>query len=339
MQRLNKYIASSGLCSRRKADELIEKGSVSVNGRIIREMGYQVSPKDKVVVNKVLIRPKKLEYYKFYKPAGYITTSEDENGRKTIYDVIPKEFELTAESITALEEKGVKVTKNKTTGETTLEWTIGDLQGNKDNSLTYTVKANDDYHGSIYTNTKATLSADIDKDNPYPEYKDQTNLNLTFDKPTVEIPAVIKDDHYNDREHDSYNGYENTTINGVESILTNDLTDKLRDDIASNATNVEVVDEVIINTDTNVVKIANNTYTISKDGVLQGTLTMHDDGTFTFDPKAGITGEVSFTYYVKTTINEHHETETVRSKNATVTLNIISARFLTTNLKRVLPIT
>ena len=46
MQRLNKYIASSGLCSRRKADELIEKGSVSVNGRIIREMGYQVSPKD-----------------------------------------------------------------------------------------------------------------------------------------------------------------------------------------------------------------------------------------------------------------------------------------------------
>ena len=92
MQRLNKYIASSGLCSRLKADELIEKGSVSVNGRIIREMGYQVSPKDKVVVNKVLIRPKKLEYYKFYKPAGYITTSEDENGRKTIYDVIPKEL-------------------------------------------------------------------------------------------------------------------------------------------------------------------------------------------------------------------------------------------------------
>ena len=65
MQRLNKYIASSGLCSRRKADELIEKGSVSVNGRIVREMGYQVSPKDKVVVNNVLIRPKKLEYYKF----------------------------------------------------------------------------------------------------------------------------------------------------------------------------------------------------------------------------------------------------------------------------------
>jgi len=92
MQRLNKYIASSGLCSRRKADELIESGVVNVNGKIVKELGFQVSEKDKVFVNKVLIHPKKLEYYKFYKPAGYITTSDDEKGRKTIYDVIPKEL-------------------------------------------------------------------------------------------------------------------------------------------------------------------------------------------------------------------------------------------------------
>ncbi len=93
MQRLNKYIASSGLCSRRKADELIESGVVNVNGKIVKELGFQVGSKDKVFVNKVLIHPKKLEYYKFYKPAGYITTSEDEKGRKTIYDVIPKELQ------------------------------------------------------------------------------------------------------------------------------------------------------------------------------------------------------------------------------------------------------
>lgn len=92
MQRLNKYIASSGLCSRRKADELIESGVVYVNGKIVKELGFQVGPKDKVFVNKVLIHPKKLEYYKFYKPAGYITTSDDEKGRKTIYDIIPKEL-------------------------------------------------------------------------------------------------------------------------------------------------------------------------------------------------------------------------------------------------------
>ena len=92
MQRLNKYIASSGICSRRKADELIESGVVIVNGKTIKELGYQVGDKDKVFVNKVLIHPKKLMYYKFYKPAGYITTSDDEKGRKTIYDIIPKEL-------------------------------------------------------------------------------------------------------------------------------------------------------------------------------------------------------------------------------------------------------
>lgn len=92
MQRLNKYIASSGLCSRRKADELIENGCVIVNGKIVKELGFQVGVKDKVFVNKVLVHPQKLEYYRFYKPAGFITTSDDEKGRKTIYDVLPKEL-------------------------------------------------------------------------------------------------------------------------------------------------------------------------------------------------------------------------------------------------------
>ena len=87
--RLNKYIASSGLCSRRAADELIEQGKVSVNGKKVTELGYLVQPQDKVFVEQKLIRPVKHEYYRFYKPAGYITTSDDEKGRKTIYDLLP----------------------------------------------------------------------------------------------------------------------------------------------------------------------------------------------------------------------------------------------------------
>ncbi|MBR3890042.1 rRNA pseudouridine synthase [bacterium] len=92
MQRLNKFIASSGLCSRRKADELIEAGKVVVNGKVVKELGFQIGPKDKVTINNQLIKPLKNEYYKFYKPAGYITTSDDEKGRKTIYDILPKEL-------------------------------------------------------------------------------------------------------------------------------------------------------------------------------------------------------------------------------------------------------
>ena len=91
--RLNKYIASSGICSRRKADEFIENGRVLVNGKRITELGYSVQPKDKVFVDGKLIHPVKHLYYRFYKPAGYITTSDDENGRKTIYDLIPKELQ------------------------------------------------------------------------------------------------------------------------------------------------------------------------------------------------------------------------------------------------------
>ena len=88
--RLNKYIASSGICSRRKADELIESGAVMVNGKVVTELGFGVQPKDKVFVNKQLVHPVKHEYYRFYKPAGYITTSDDEKGRKTIYDILPE---------------------------------------------------------------------------------------------------------------------------------------------------------------------------------------------------------------------------------------------------------
>lgn len=88
--RLNKYIASSGLCSRRKADELIETGVVMVNGKKVTELGFLVQDKDKVFVNQKLIHPKRHEYYRFYKPSGYITTTDDEKGRKTIYDLLPE---------------------------------------------------------------------------------------------------------------------------------------------------------------------------------------------------------------------------------------------------------
>ena len=235
-----------------------------------------------------------------------------------VTDIIPKEFDLTEESITALQEQGVIITKEEN-GETKLEWNIGELKGDEDHTLTYTVKAKDEYHGSIYTNTEATLSATVDEDNPYYQ---NTNINLTFDKPTVEIPAVINDDHYS--THPTYNSYENIAIAG-ESILTNDLLAEIKKDIATGTTKVEVEDEIIINTNTNVVKTTDNTYTISKDGILQGTLKMNADGTFTFTPEAGINGEVSFTYYVKTTINEYQEISSVKSNTATVTLNIISS--------------
>ena len=91
--RLNKYIASCGFCSRRKADEYIEAGKVRVNGEVVTELGCIISTKDRVMVHNQIVKPAVLTYIRYYKPAGYITTMDDEKGRKTIYDILPEEVQ------------------------------------------------------------------------------------------------------------------------------------------------------------------------------------------------------------------------------------------------------
>jgi len=86
--RLNKYIANSGICSRREADSLIEQGLVEVNGKIITEMGYQVQRTDKVVFEGRGITPEKPVYVLLNKPKGYISTTKDEKARKTVMDLV-----------------------------------------------------------------------------------------------------------------------------------------------------------------------------------------------------------------------------------------------------------
>lgn len=87
--RINKYIAQSGIASRRKADEIIEQGRVKVNGETVTLLGFEIRRRDKVTVDGKLVQARQYEYYRFYKPAGYITSADDERGRKTIYDILP----------------------------------------------------------------------------------------------------------------------------------------------------------------------------------------------------------------------------------------------------------
>lgn len=87
--RINKFIAERGLASRRKADELIEKGLVKVNGVVITTPGIDVSEKDIVEINGQKLESKeKLVYFMINKPKGVICSNSDEKGRKTVVDLV-----------------------------------------------------------------------------------------------------------------------------------------------------------------------------------------------------------------------------------------------------------
>ena len=86
--RLNKYIADAGICSRRNADVYISSGNVTVNGEVMTTLGYRVKPTDEVRFDGKLLSSEKKEYILLNKPKGFITTTNDEKGRKTVMDLV-----------------------------------------------------------------------------------------------------------------------------------------------------------------------------------------------------------------------------------------------------------
>ncbi|RPI19650.1 MAG: rRNA pseudouridine synthase [Ignavibacteriae bacterium] len=90
MVRLNKYISGSGHSSRRKTDELISEGRVSVNGRTITELGTKINPGTDIIKvdGEVIRNTQRLLYILLNKPAGYITTTSDEKNRPTVIDLV-----------------------------------------------------------------------------------------------------------------------------------------------------------------------------------------------------------------------------------------------------------
>lgn len=86
-ERLQKVLSHAGVCSRRKAEELIMKGQVRVNGRVVRELGSEADPmRDTIEVMGEVIRRERPKYFLFYKPDRVITSLSDPEGRRTVAD-------------------------------------------------------------------------------------------------------------------------------------------------------------------------------------------------------------------------------------------------------------
>lgn len=93
--RLQKFLAEAGVASRRAAEEFITQGRVRVNGEIIRLLGTKVDPhRDSVEVDGKVVRAHKKIYLALHKPAGYVCSHKDEEGRRTIYDLLPTEWRM-----------------------------------------------------------------------------------------------------------------------------------------------------------------------------------------------------------------------------------------------------
>lgn len=95
MERLQKVIANSGYTSRRKAEELIQKGKVSVNGVVVYELGTKVNTTDLIEIDgNILQKEEQKVYYLLYKPRGVVTTTHDDQHRKTVVDLIDTQMRI-----------------------------------------------------------------------------------------------------------------------------------------------------------------------------------------------------------------------------------------------------
>lgn len=89
MERLQKVIAHAGVASRRKAEEMIAQGMVSVNGKVVKELGTKVTNSDRIEVNGIPLEQEGKRYFLLYKPRGVISAVKDDKGRKVVTDFFP----------------------------------------------------------------------------------------------------------------------------------------------------------------------------------------------------------------------------------------------------------
>ena len=210
-----------------------------------------------------------------------------------VTDIVPAGFQIKEGTLPAV----ATAIENKD-GTTTITWKIGDIKSTATNSLTYTVEAKKGEYGSMYTNVSATINAKSVDGNP--KYGSSNPISLDFDKPYVPIPGVtVKDDYYDIKQGTTF------TTPAEKGILDNDeLTHKNLDE------NATVTDRIVLVYDNETNGKAEN-------------ITLNQDGTFSYNATKDTLGEITYKYYVETTVTIDGKSQVVRSNVTTITLNVI----------------
>ena len=223
-----------------------------------------------------------------------------------VTDIVPNTFEVDKDyldnkfnskeeqddgSVTYKIEKGMDVlnVKENKDDTTTITWYIGVLKSTEQNDLTFRIKALNPYYGSMYTNTRATVTGIASDGNPF--YTETKNIEFDLPLPSVVIPSVTEDNKYSVKQGETLN----------DNIRDNDYNGKLSED------GYNVNDQIIVVT-----------------GVSKGTLNVANDGSgnFTYLAPEDFYGEVNFTYYIKTIAIKNGKTYEVNSNTSTVIIDI-----------------
>ena len=210
-----------------------------------------------------------------------------------VTDTIPLGFELDEDKLKEENKDATFSVSKNDKGETVITWEIGELKVGTNPKLTYTVKADKDSYGAMYTNESATLTGKAASGNPaYPDGK----IKETFPKPVVAIPAVTENNSYTAKLG------ETKTVTKEDGILSNDhIKNRLTDD------NATVTDEIEVK------ETANSC----------GKLTVKNDGSLEYTPDSSCLGkDVEFDYVIKSIVKVNGETKKVISNTSKIKFTV-----------------
>lgn len=211
----------------------------------------------------------------------------------TIKDVVPSTFTVDENDLKQRYGNNVTITKDENTKETIITYKFDELSSKEPEELEFTVTAEDNYYGSMYTNNGATVTGTAADGNKFYENVDG-KINENLIDPVAPIASRTEDDNYDTETN------KELVVDAIDGIKSNDYNGKQEDEAKS------VLDEIIIVNETK-----------------YGSLELNQDGSLKYNPNTNFRGTDNFKYYIKTTITDKNGNKTyAKSDVATVTINV-----------------